>query len=78
MARASFHTVWVKTGSDSPETRLPVFPNNGHRQTGAVGPFSAPDSDLLDLTDEVVAKALTVRRDSADRRVWKMDWQDEG
>ena len=37
-----------------------------------------PDSDLLDLTDEVVAKALTVRRDSADRRVWKMDWQNEG
>jgi hypothetical protein len=33
-----------------------------------------PDLDLLDLTNESVAKALTVRRDSADRRVWKMDW----
>lgn len=31
-----------------------------------------------DLTDESVAKALTIRRDQADRRVWKMDWQNEG
>jgi hypothetical protein len=36
-----------------------------------------PHSDLLDLTNESLAKALTVSRDSADRRVWKMDWQNE-
>jgi hypothetical protein len=52
-----------------------------HRiQRGSLAPNdrSGSDSDLLDLTDEVVAKALSVRRDSADRRVWKMDRQNEG